>query len=195
MKTDIAQIDLAGGSADATAPALDDAVGMIWRNYAGIYRKGGTLFLNATGSGPGNARLFLITTGDDAYEVQVEVSVPAGGVGGLILYYNESAFIGIASDGKEFTLYRNAEMVTREPSSFGGHFFLKIVNRRNRCAFLVGDDGRTWTSLMADVDVSGLQHDSFWGFLTLRPGLMAAGSGEVKFDHFAYKTMNGEAAN
>jgi hypothetical protein len=113
-------------------------------------------------------------------------ALPGGG-GGLILFYNEKAFAGLASDGKEFTLYRDAARVTREPNSFGGHFFLKIINQQDRCTFLASADGKTWTSLLADVDFSGLQHNKFGGFLALRPGLMAAGSGEVKFDRFVYK--------
>jgi beta-xylosidase len=158
-----------------------------WRDYAGIQLKDGSLFLNAKGSGPADARLLLITATDAAYEVQVEVTVPSGGRGGLILFYNEKAFAGITSDGKEFTLYRDAANVTRQTNRFGGHFFLKIVNRKNRCTFLASADGKTWTSLLTDVDVSGLQHNKFGGFLALRPGLMAAGSSEVKFDHFVYK--------
>jgi beta-xylosidase len=188
MKIDITPVDLVGSRQKTTTPTFDDARATIWRNNAAIQLKGGGLFFDAQGAGPEDARLFLVTTGDDAYEVQVEVTVPAGGVGGLILFYNENTYTGLTSDGTEFTLYRNAMIATREPNSFGGHFFLKIINLRNQCVFLAGDDGKTWTSLMADVDVSGLQHDSFWGFLTLRLGLMAAGSGEVKFDHFAYKS-------
>lgn len=160
---------------------------MAWRNYAGVQLKDGRLFLTAKGSGPGNARLLLVTATDAAYEVQAEVTLPSGGIGGLILFYNEKAFAGLTSDGKEFTLYRDATIATREPNRFGSHFFLKIVNRQDRCAFLVGADGKTWTSLLHDVDVSGLHHNNFGGFLALRPGLMAAGTGEVRFDRFVYK--------
>ena len=185
-------MDLVGKRLDVTAPALDDADGMIWRNYAGLQLKGGRLFLDAKGTGPGDARLFLVATADDAYEVQVEVTVPAGGSGGLILFYNETAFAGLTSDGKEFTLYHDAARVAREPNPFGGHFFLKIINRLNRCVFLAGADGKTWVGLLSDVDVSGLQHKNFTGFLTLRPGLMAAGGGKVRFDRFVYKNISNQ---
>ena len=187
MKTVTTQMELAGSRLEVATSALDDADGMIWRYYAGIQLKGGTIFLNANGSRPENARLFLVTTADEAYEVQVEVTVSSGGVGGLILYYHEKAFAGLTSDGKEFTLYRDATLATREPNRFGDRCFLKIVNGQNRCAFLASADSQTWTSLLTDVDVSGLSPDGFWGFLALRPGLMAAGGGEVKFERFVYK--------
>lgn len=160
-----------------------------WRDYAGIQLKDGGLLLNAKGSSPKDARLLLTTATDAAYETQVEVTVPSGGSGGLILFYNEKAFAGLTSDGKEFTLYRDAAKTTREPNKLGSHFFLKIVNRQDRCAFLASADGKTWTSLLTDVDVSGLQHNKFKGFLALRPGLMAAGSGEVSFNRFVYKKV------
>lgn len=193
MQAIIIPMGLKGSRPDASAPAIDAAGAAIWRNNAAA--KGVSLWLDAKGTGPGDGRLFLVTTVDEAYEVQVEITVPAGGIGGLILFYNEKTFIGLTSDGNEFTFYQDAATATREPNSFGGHFFLKIINLRNRCALLAGADGKTWTGLMADVNVCRLQHDSFLGFLTLRLGLMAAGSGEVKFDHFTYKAMNCEAAN
>ena len=55
---------------------------------------------------------------DAAYETQVKVTVPSGGSGGLVLFYNEKAFAGITSDGKEFTLYRDAAKVTKGDEQF-----------------------------------------------------------------------------
>jgi beta-xylosidase len=187
MQAVITPMGLRGRRSDARAPAIDDARAAIWRNNADLQLNGVSLLLDAKGTGPADARLFLVTTVDEAYEVQVEVTVPSGGVGGLILFYNEKTFTGLASDGKEFTFYRDAVPATREPNTFGGLFFLKVVNQQARCVFLASADGKTWTSLMADVDMSGLQHDRFWGFLALRPGLIAAGDGKVRFERFVYK--------
>jgi beta-xylosidase len=192
MKADNTSMDFVGSRLDATAPTLADAMATIWRDTTGIQLKNGGNLLDAKGADTGAARLLLVTTGDDDYEVQVEITVSSGGVGGLILYYNEKIFAGLTSDGKEFTLYRDAALATRAPNHFGGRCFLKIVNWQNRCALLASADGKMWTSLLADVDMSGLQPDSFWGFrfLALRPGLMAAGGGEVKFERFVYKMLS-----
>lgn len=73
MQTDITPIGLRGSRLDASAPAIDEADATIRHSYAGIQLKGGGLFLDAKGPGPGDARLFLVTTVDDAYEVQVGV--------------------------------------------------------------------------------------------------------------------------
>jgi beta-xylosidase len=66
---------------------------------------------------------------------------------------------------------------------------VKIVNRKNTCDFLASADGKTWTTIQAGVDVSQMHHNKFKGFFALRPGLMAAGSGEVKFNQFRYEVI------
>lgn len=157
-----------------------------WRDYAGISLREGSLFLTAKGTGPGDARLLLVTATDPSYEVQVEITVPSGAAGGLLLFYNEKGNVGISSDGQHFTLY--PELVTK-PNPFGNHLFLRIVNRRNLCEFLASGDGTTWVSLWSGIDVSGLDHNHLRGFLALRPALMAAGHGEVKFNRFDYKSL------
>jgi len=158
-----------------------------WRDFTGVAIKDHSLFLQAKGLDPTDARLLLVTATDHAYEVETEVTVPKGGSGGLILFYSEKAFAGIASDGRNFTFYRDATQTIHQPNRSGPHFYLKIINRQNHCEFLVSDDGKAWTTYLRDVDVSNMHHNTFKGFFALRPGLIAAGSGEVKFKHFLYK--------
>jgi hypothetical protein len=38
------------------------------------------------------------------YETQVDVQVGKGNKAGLVLFYNEKAFAGVVSDGKNFTV-------------------------------------------------------------------------------------------
>ena len=160
-----------------------------WRDYAGVAVKDGSLVLDAKGGDPHDGRLLLTTATDAAYEIQVEVVVPARASGGLVLFYNEKAFAGISWDGERLALHHHAKRTTSQPAPRGERIFLKIVNRRDRCEFLAGSDGKTWTTLAADVDVSGMHHNNFKGFFALRPALMAAGSGAVKFDNFVYRAL------
>lgn len=186
-----------GDAAPASGLALSDdfsapTLGLqwtSWRDYAGVALRDGALFLDAKGSGPRDGRLLLVTATDAAYEVQVEIAVPVGGLGGLVLFYNEKAFAGIVSDGKKLTLHHDATRTSSQPAPRGGRLFLKIVNHRDRCDFLAGSDGKTWTPLAADVDVSGMHHNTFKGFFALRPALLAAGAGQVKFDNFVYRAI------
>lgn len=162
-----------------------------WRDYDAnnITVKDKSLYLGAKGTTPADAQLLLITATDHSYEVQAEVTVGEGSTGGLILFYNEKAFAGIGSDGRNLTIYKNTPESAQQPGAFGNHFFLKITNRQNRCDLQASRDGKTWTILQANVDVSQMHHNKFKGFFALRPGLMAAGSGRVKFEHFQYRNI------
>ena len=162
-----------------------------WRDYdpKSISLENGSLHLVAKGTGPQDARLLLVTATDRSYEVQTEVTVEHGSVGGLILFYNEKAFAGISSDGQQFTIFKSAAESSHVKSQLGRRFFLKIVNRNNSCELLASADGKTWTTIQTGVDVSQMHHNKFKGFFALRPGLMAAGRGEVKFNQFQYRDL------
>lgn len=165
---------------------------MTWRNFdpKSIFLKNGSLHLVAKGIGPQDARLLLVTATDPSYEVQVEVMLEKGSIGGSILFYNEKAFAGMSCDGERFTIYKTATETSQYQNRFGSHFFLKIVNRKNACDFLASADGRDWATVQAGVDVSEMHHNNFKGFFALRPALMAAGSGEVKFKGFQYRNLH-----
>jgi len=170
----------------------DSALGLqwtAWRDYAGVSLRDGALALAAKGSGPGDGRLLLATATDDAYEIVADVSIPPSAGGGLVLFYNERAFAGLVADREGITLHHDAIRSTRRPWPVGDRIFLKIVNDRDRCAFSISPDGGLWTELLADVDVSGMHHNKFKGFLALRPGLLAAGSGEIRAHRFHYRPL------
>ena len=51
------------------------------------------------------------------------------------------------------------------------------------------DHGSSWTVHGTRMEVSGLHHNVFGGFLSLRVGLYATGSGGVRFGDFRYKAI------
>jgi beta-xylosidase len=164
---------------------------MTWRDCdpKSITLKDNSLYLTGKGETPTDARLLLITAIDHSYEFQVEVTLGKGSIGGLILFYSEKAVAGIASHGKQFTIYKSAAEAIQQPSTFGDHFVLKITNRQNLCDLQASSHGKTWTTIQASLDVSQMHHNNFNDFLALRPGLMAAGAGEVRFQHFQYREL------
>jgi len=126
---------------------------------------------------------------DRSYEIEVEITLSEESVGGLILFYSEKAFSGIVSDGKQFTIYKSAVEMIQQLSIFSDHFFLKITNRQNLCDLQASKDGKAWATIQASVEVSQMHHNRFGGFFALRPGLMAAGDGRVKFEHLQYHVI------
>jgi len=161
----------------------------LWRSFEpeNVTLKENSLYLSGKGTNPKDARLLLNTATDESYEIQVEVTLSKGSIGGLLLFYNEKAYAGIYSDGNQFTICENAEKQTSKPNELGSHFFVKIVNNRNICDILVSNDKRNWKTIYSQLNVSELHHNKYGDFLALRPCLMAAGSAEAKFNEFVYK--------
>lgn len=91
------------------------------------------------------------------------------------------------SDGENFIVYKNAEHNETVPNTIGRKFKVKLLNRGNRITMQVSRDGRHWTTLVEDLDVSGMHHNNYRGFLALRIGLLSAGKGTAAFKEFRYK--------
>ena len=52
------------------------------------------------------------------------------------------------------------------------------------------DDVRnTWRKFDVQMEVSGYHHNVAYDFLSLRPALYAAGTGEVRFRNFTYEAL------
>ena len=66
---------------------------------------------------------------------------------------------------------------------------LKLVNRGQVVTFHHSVDGERWTQHPWQMEVSGLHHNVFGGFLSLKVGLFAAGRGEVRLRNFVYRGL------
>ena len=160
-----------------------------WKEYApkSVVLKQQTLQMDAKGTTPSDAHKLIATVTDKTYETQVELTTGNGNSGGLILFYNEKAYAGITSNGKEFTIYKNAEDSYTVPHKFGKHVFLQIINQNNRCKFLASKDKLNWELLAEDIDVSQMHHNNYKGFFALRVCLLSMGKGKSVFADFRYK--------
>lgn len=144
------------------------------------------LSIKGKGSSPKDGRLLLVTVPDRTYEIQTEVYLKDGGAGGLVLFYRESVFAGITSDGGTFTIYKNADEKEEIPNELGKHFFLKIINSRNSCKIQISGDSKEWKTIRDNLDVSHMHHNNYRGFYALRAGLVAIGDTNVYFSDFQY---------
>ena len=160
-----------------------------WKEYAPktTTLKNNTLQLQAKGTSPVDARKLLATVTDKNYETTVEVQLENGNQGGLVLFYNEEAYTGIISDGKKFKIYKDANTSFDLPNKIGKDFFLRILNQGNNCTFSASKEGKNWTILAENIDVSELHHNNYNGFYALRIALISAGKGKAGFKNFIYK--------
>ncbi len=169
-----------------------NTLGLQWMgigNLDGILVGGGKLHIEATGATVPTARKLMITAQDAHYQMQVEMDVAPGATGGLTMIYNDKAFAGLTADGDMFTVYRSATDSTSQPNRYGRHLWLRIDNDHEKAALFASRDGKHWDELASGVDVSGMNHNVYHGFLALRPTLTASGTGEVTFDNFEYRAL------
>lgn len=162
-----------------------------WKEYAPeslSFGKDG-MSVKAKGKTPADGRLLMVTATDKNYELTTEITLGKGNTGGLLLFYDEKAYAGVASDGKTFTIYRNGEKTETMPSDYHKHFHLRLLNRANRVTLSASKDGKSWEELATDIDVSGLHHNNYGGFYALRPALLSAGKGRTTFRNFTYRDV------
>ena len=69
------------------------------------------------------------------------------------------------------------------------HVWFRLRNDRHVVSFWYSPDGRNWTKADKSCETSGYHHNMAGEFLSLRPGIYAAGCGEVVFRNFKYKTL------
>ena len=160
-----------------------------WKEYAPEALSFGQTGLTVKGKGksPADGRLLTVTATDKSYEVETEIRLAKGATGGLVLFYDEEAFAGLASDGKDFIIYRDGKPAQTLRSDCKRHFHVRLLNRANRLSISVSPDGQAWEQLAEGIDVSGYHHNNHGGFYALRPALLAAGKGKTTFAGFEYR--------
>lgn len=159
-----------------------------WKEYAknSVELKNKSLTVKGKGTTPADGRLLLVTPTDKNYETKVEVNVGKNNIAGLLLFYSERAYAGLISDGKTFTIYKNAKEKQTVRNDFGRRFFVRLHNKGNHLDIQVSKDGNTWKQVAENIDVSSLHHNNYGGFYALRPALVSIKGGSAQFRSFSY---------
>lgn len=152
---------------------------------------GGALQVRAKGKSPRDCNPLAAISGDLHYELTAEVEITGGAEAGLILFYSRRAYVGLGSNGEHFVFPTTGPGKTFGPAdkALGQRFHLRLVNNRDVASFYHSRDGRSWT-LFRSVEVSGLNHNVFSEFLSLRPAVYAAGEGEATFRAITYRALS-----
>lgn len=150
----------------------------------------GALVIPAKGTSPSDGRLLLVTATDNDYAVEATVSSNEKNVdSGLLLYYKENAFVGVTCGQKSIMVYRSASEKEEHPNTAGKITHLRLENRQGKLSILTSRDREQWTTLAADIDISGLHHNKLGEFLALRPALCSIGQGKAKVYDFRYMPL------
>jgi beta-xylosidase len=120
----------------------------------------------------------------------VEIDCDEGATAGLLVFYSERLFAGLGFSRDAMIEYGKGDITTfPKPTPMGRHFFLRLRNHHHILTTWYGPDGEHWTKHWMQFEVSGYNHNVAGGFLSLRPALFAAGSGEVRYKNFKYKAL------
>ena len=76
-----------------------------------------------------------------------------------------------------------------KPAHVGTRLHIRLRNDRHIVTMHYSVDGKAWDRYDRGIEVSGYHHNVAYDFLSLRPALYAAGSGEVRFRGFKYRAL------
>jgi beta-xylosidase len=199
-------IDVAAPIPKPDAPALpfgfpfsDDfstnKMGIQWSFHNGAdadrftYRNN-ALVIAGKGTSPKDCSPLAFSTGDHAYQCDVEIEITDDGRAGLILFYNEKLYAGLGFDKSHLLMYRyGTERQQALPKNISTTLHLRLTNDKNILTLDTSPDGKTWTRFPTTMDVSGYHHNTAGDFLSLRPALYSAGAGMATFKNFHYHAL------
>ena len=147
------------------------------------------LVIKGKGSSVGNSSPLLCVPSDHSYTAEVEMDIEGNAVGGLVLFYNNTAFSGILADKENIMTNLRGWQFTSEKNVIKRHVFLRLKNIENTVDMFYSTDGVNWNKGPSSVEVSSLNHNALSGFLSLRIGLCSIGEGNVRFKNFIYKAI------
>ena len=191
-----------GGRPGPAGQALSDdfaqgPLGLQWSQHAAgpedaarLRFEDGGLVVRGKGQSLADCSPLTCGVGDRSYEVSVELEIRGDAHGGLALFYDERGFAGIGFSATQMLTYGYGQehgwmrqaMSTRRVR-------IHLLNRENVLTWRYSHDGKTWTQHPWQMEVSGLHHNVFGGFTSLRVALFSAGAGEVVVRNFVYQGL------
>jgi beta-xylosidase len=151
---------------------------------------GGVMTLKGAGVSPKDSSPLTFIVGDQAYEIEVDVELSPGAVGGVILFYDQQLYCGLGFNEKAFVTHQYGIERGRPANPHGRRMRMRMKNDRHIVTFHTSTDGQTWKKFDRQMEISGYHHNVRGGFLMLRPGVYAAGDGEVKFRDLKYRALD-----
>ncbi len=148
------------------------------------------LIIKAKGQSVGECSPLLTIPSDHSYIAQVELFIEGEATGGLVLFYNNRAYSGILADKENIFANLRGWQFPTEKKVIRNHVFLRLKNTKNTVDMYYSIDGKEWNKIESSLEVSALHHNVLGGFLSLRIGLCALGTGNVRFSNFTYKSIN-----
>ena len=84
---------------------------------------------------------------------------------------------------------RDVDGCEGKPAGVHQRLHLRLRNDRHIVTMFYSLDGRAWERYDRGMEVSGYHHNVAYDFLSLRPAIYAAGTGEVRFRNLRYRAL------
>ncbi|WP_189418186.1 family 43 glycosylhydrolase [Cellvibrio zantedeschiae] len=149
------------------------------------------LELAGAGTSPADSSPLTCGVGDRAYQVEVSFTLDGDAEAGLLLFYNHKAFVGLGFTAETLKIYQYSEELPwarRELKTKS--LRMRLTNDHNVITYEYSlDSGRTWKLFPTRMEVSGIHHNVFGGFLSLKVGIYSVGKGKVQVRDFQYRAL------
>jgi len=154
----------------------------------------GTLKVAARGTGPSDCSPLTMLIGDRSYEAEITFDLDTQAVAGLTLFYSDRAFCGLGFSGSQMLTWIYGQEQTWMRQDFAATSVrVKVTNRDNIVTFHYARDHGEWIKHPWQMEVSGIHHNVFGGFLSLKIGLCSVGPGRVGLRDFKYRGLQNES--
>lgn len=147
------------------------------------------LRITAKGLSPSDSTPLTCSVGDHSYVAEVTLDLIGKAEGGLLLFYNQKAFVGIGFTPDEVKTFEYAdELPWMRLAKSTSSVRIRLTNDNNVITFHYShDDGKTWVLHGLRMEVSGIHQNVFGGFLSLKLGIYSANKGSVLVRDFTYR--------
>jgi len=152
-------------------------------------RFGDGLAMAAKATAPKDSPPLTFLAPDQAYEIEVDVEIPADGSAGVLLFYDKQLYCGLSFNAKTFVTHQYGIERGRPANPHGRRIRIRMRNDRHIVTFWTRAAGGAWTKFDRQMEVSGYHHNVRGGFMALRPALFAAGRGEARFRNLTYRGL------
>ncbi|KAI9362493.1 xylosidase/arabinosidase, putative, gly43B [Zopfochytrium polystomum] len=178
---------------------------------------GSSLVIAGKGTGPADAEPLTFKTGDRAYSMAVKLTLlnPATSTAGALLFYNSKLYAGLGFDGHgALIMHRygtdrylpdrlpptpaaaDGSSPAAAPTSLLVRLVLDYVPTTLTMYYAVppavAGEAVRWKRFETQINVASYEHNASYDFLSLRPGVYAAGVGEVRVEAVEYEAKEVE---
>lgn len=144
------------------------------------------LTIKAKGTTVADCSPMLCVPNAHAYAAEVDCEIIGDAKAGMVMFYNNSFYSGILSDGTDILANLRGWQFPIEKDVVTRKLSLKLVSISDIVDMYYRPEGGEWHKIQPSLEVSGYHHNVLSGFMSLRVGLCSVGEGAVRFSNFRF---------